>query len=256
LPAVYAAARAGFERVVIPHANAAEAALVPGIEVRAAASLSEVAAMHGAEVEVPDVEPVEMKPQDAGASEVLDLADVVGQDEAVDALIIAAAGGHHMMLSGPPGVGKTMLARRLPGILPLLDDAAALEVAAIRSLAGEPVRALDPVAPFVAPHHSASSAALVGGGSRIARPGAIVRAHRGVLFLDETPEFQRVALDALRQPLKSGRIEVHRAGFTASYPARSQLILAMNPCPCGNYGVRGAECTCPPMAIRRYSSRL
>ncbi|HTN55499.1 MAG TPA: YifB family Mg chelatase-like AAA ATPase [Microbacterium sp.] len=256
LPAVYAAARAGFERVVIPHANAAEAALVPGIEVRAAASLSEVAAMHGAEVEVPDVEPVEMKPQDAGASEVLDLADVVGQDEAVDALIIAAAGGHHMMLSGPPGAGKTMLARRLPGILPLLDDAAALEVAAIRSLAGEPVRALDPVAPFVAPHHSASSAALVGGGSRVARPGAIVRAHRGVLFLDETPEFQRSALDALRQPLESGRIEVHRAGFTASYPARFQLILAMNPCPCGNYGVRAAECTCPPMAIRRYASRL
>ncbi|MFC7790446.1 YifB family Mg chelatase-like AAA ATPase [Microbacterium sp. MAHUQ-60] len=256
LPAVYAAARAGFARVVIPHANAAEAALVPGIEVRAAASLSEVAAMHGAEVEVPDVEPVEMTAPDTGASDALDLADVVGQEEAVDALIIAAAGGHHMMLSGPPGAGKTMLARRLPGILPLLDDAQALEVAAIRSLAGEPVRTLDPVAPFVAPHHSASSAALVGGGSRVARPGAIVRAHRGVLFLDETPEFQRTALDALRQPLESGRIEVHRAGFTASYPARFQLILAMNPCPCGNYGVRGAECTCPPMAIRRYSSRL
>lgn len=161
-----------------------------------------------------------------------------------------------MMLSGPPGAGKTMLARRLPGILPLLHEDEALEVAAIRSLAGEPVTRLDPVAPFVAPHHSASTAALVGGGTRVARPGAIVRAHRGVLFLDETPEFQRVALDALRQPLESGRIEVHRAGFTASYPARFQLILAMNPCPCGNHGVRGAECTCPPMAIRRYASRL
>ncbi|WP_193598793.1 YifB family Mg chelatase-like AAA ATPase [Microbacterium sp. YJN-G] len=256
LPAVYAAARAGFRRVIVPHANAAEAALVPGVEVRAAASLSEVAAAHGAEVEVLDVDPVGMPESATADAEQLDLADVVGQDEAVQALIIAAAGGHHMMLSGPPGAGKTMLARRLPGILPALEDDEALEVAAIRSLAGEAVTRLEHVVPFEAPHHSASVAALVGGGSRVARPGAIVRAHRGVLFLDETPEFQRVALDALRQPLESGRIEIHRSGFTASYPARFQLILAMNPCPCGNYGVRGAECTCPPMAIRRYGARL
>jgi len=256
LPAVYAAARAGFSHVIVPHANAEEARLVSGIEVRSASSLAEVAAAHGADVEVPDVEPVQPAATEEPDAERLDLADVIGQDEAVDALTVAAAGGHHMMLSGPPGAGKTMLARRLPGILPLLHEDEALEVAAIRSLAGEPVTRLDPVAPFVAPHHSASTAALVGGGTRVARPGAIVRAHRGVLFLDETPEFQRVALDALRQPLESGRIEVHRAGFTASYPARFQLILAMNPCPCGNHGVRGAECTCPPMAIRRYASRL
>lgn len=256
LPAVYAATRAGFTRVIVPHANAAEAALVPDMDIHPAASLAEVAALHGAEVEVPLVDAVELAEQEQADAEQLDLADVVGQDEAVDALIVAAAGGHHLMLSGPPGAGKTMLARRLPGILPLLQNDEALEVAAIRSLAGEPVSRLDFVAPFVAPHHSATAAALVGGGTRVARPGAIVRAHRGVLLLDETPEFHRGALDSLRQPLESGRIDVHRAGFTASYPARFQLVLAMNPCPCGNYGVRGAECTCPPIAIRRYASRL
>lgn len=256
LPAVFAAARAGFERVIVPHANEAEARLVPGIEVRAAGSLAEVAVWHGAEVEIPDVTPVENSPVSDEAGEPLDLADVVGQESAVEALIVAAAGGHHLLLSGPPGAGKTMLARRLPGILPPLTDEEALEVASIRSLTGESVSALDLTPPIEAPHHSASVAALVGGGSKVARPGAIVRAHRGVLFLDEAAEFSRFALDALRQPLESGQIEVSRAGFTARYPARFQLVLAMNPCPCGNYGVRGAECACPPVSIRRYATRL
>lgn len=256
LPAVFAAARAGFERVVVPFANAAEARLVPGIEVRAATSLAEVAAWHGADVAVPQVEPVAGAAHVAEQSSFLDLAEVVGQEDAVEALVVAAAGGHHLLLSGPPGAGKTMLARRLPGILPPLTDDEALEVASIRSLVGDPVDSLDRIAPLEAPHHSASVAALVGGGSRVVRPGAIVRAHRGVLFLDEAAEFSRVALDALRQPLESGAIEVHRSGFIARFPARFQLILAMNPCPCGNYGVRGAECVCPSLAIRRYADRL
>ena len=182
--------------------------------------------------------------------------EVIGQRDAVDALILAAAGGHHVLMSGPPGAGKTMLARRLPGILPELDDDAAVQAASIRSLAGLPVTSLSRVAPFEAPHHSVSVAALIGGGSRTVRPGAIARASGGVLFLDEAGEFGGHALDALRQPLESGSIEIHRAGFHATFPARFQLILATNPCPCGNYGVPHAECRCPSIAIRRYLGKL
>ena len=257
LPAVLAARRAGHRRVVVPHANGAEAALVDGVEVLAAVNLAQVIAWHGGDVEVREDEPVALPDEDEEAPEAaLDLAEVIGQREAVDALVVAAAGGHHLLMCGPPGAGKTMLARRLPGILPELDDRAALASASIRSLSGSRVVELSRRPPFEAPHHSASVAALVGGGSRVVRPGAIARASEGVLFLDEAGEFTATALDALRQPLESGSITIHRAGAQAQYPARFQLVLATNPCPCGNYGIRGGDCTCPPAAIRRYLGRL
>jgi magnesium chelatase family protein len=256
LPAVVAARRAGRTRVVVPHANGPEAALVEGIEVLAAVNLAQVVAWHGGDVEIPDDEPVSPPDDEQGPEAPPELAEVIGQREAVDALIVAAAGGHHLLMCGPPGAGKTMLARRLPGILPELDDEAALASASIRSLSGARVVELTRTPPFEAPHHSASIAALVGGGTRMIRPGAIARASEGVLFLDEAGEFAASALDALRQPLESGSISIHRAGASAQYPARFQLVLATNPCPCGDYGIRGGTCTCPPAAIRRYLGKL
>jgi len=256
LPAVVAARRAGHRRVVVPHANGPEAVLVDGIDVLAAVNLAQVIAWHGGEVEVPDDEPVALTEETTARAEEVDLAEVIGQREAVEALIVAAAGGHHLLMCGPPGAGKTMLARRLPGILPALDDRAALATASIRSLSGTRVVELSRTPPFEAPHHSASVAALVGGGSRVVRPGAIARASEGVLFLDEAGEFPAAVLDALRQPLETGSIAIHRAGAHAEFPARFQLVLATNPCPCGDYGIRGGNCACPPAAIRRYLGRL
>lgn len=254
LPSVLAAAQAGHRQVVVPAENADEAALVEGIEVLPAASLSAVVAHLGGRRERL---PGHVRAPAPAVPPGPDLADVVGQAAGRRAVEVAAAGGHHLFLSGPPGAGKTMLAERLPGLLPLLDEDAALEVTAIASVAGT-LTAGSPLAsrpPFEAPHHSATMAALVGGGSGQIRPGALCRAHRGVLFLDEAPEFPRSVLDTLRQPLERGQVTIHRASGSATFPCRAQLVLAANPCPCAS-AAGDTACTCSPLERRRYQSRL
>ncbi|MET4582055.1 magnesium chelatase family protein [Conyzicola nivalis] len=257
LPAVVAARAAGFGTVMVPTGNAQEAGLVPGIRVVAAASLLDAVIWHGGEFDAVPVEPILRAVPDAPADDDTDLADVIGNEDSIAALLVAAAGGHHVFMLGPPGAGKTMLAARLPGLLPDLDAAAALEVSSLRSLCGLPVgSALARRPPLESPHHTATSAALIGGGSGMIRPGAAARASHGVLFLDEAPEFPSSVLDALRQPLESGVISIHRANAVAHFPGSFQLVMAANPCACGQYGARDSECTCTPMSRRRYLGRI
>lgn len=262
LPAVQAAVDTGFEYFVVPKENLEEAILVPGAQVRGFSSLAELLVASG--IDEKNIKYPPVRKEFAGSSEeqkskrFLDMAEVSGQSEGRFALEIAAAGAHHLLFKGPPGSGKTMLAERLPGILPPLDDSSAMDVTAIHSLCGTgtPRHELIREPPFEAPHHSASAPAILGGGSGIPKPGAISKAHRGVLFLDEAPEFKRTVLDSLRQPLESGQITLDRSIASAVYPARFQLVLAANPCPCGMNTGRGLECTCSSKERRNYFGRL
>ena len=258
LPLALAARREGLRRVVLPAENAAEAAVVTGIEIVGAGTLREVVEYLNGERTIAPTLPSDADPFDPSRLHYAeDFADVKGQTHVKRALEIAAAGGHNVLMIGAPGSGKTMLARRLPTILPPLTREEALETTKIHSVAGKTEFAggLMTLRPFRAPHHLTSQVALIGGGQS-PRPGEVSLAHNGVLFLDELPEFGRSVLEVLRQPLEEKRIVVSRAKYSVEYPANFTLVAAMNPCPCGYYNHPTKECTCSPGSVHRYMGRI
>ena len=255
LPMALEAQRSGTRTLVVPDGNALEAALVPNLKVVAVSSLRQLVAVLAGELPAEVVRPPAVPEAEADGP---DLADVVGQYDARRALEIAAAGGHHLLMHGAPGAGKTLLAQRLPGLLPRLTDRQSLEVTAVHSVAGV-LRSSHPMVqrpPFQAPHHTATAPSIIGGGGGVPRPGAASLAHRGVLFLDEAPEFPARVLETLRQPLESGEVVLARAEAVVRYPAAFQLVLAANPCPCGQGHGRGLQCSCTPQQKMRYAARL
>lgn len=262
LPAVLAAKASGWTKFIVPIENLDEAGLVEGITVLGAQNLAEVSRFHGADLLADElVRFAGSRPNlDQGNDADLDLSEVVGQDDGVYALTLAAAGGHHMLMVGPPGVGKTMLAERLPSILPALSFDESLETSALRSIAGtggqKAISELASKRPFEAPHHTASLTSLIGGGANLPRPGLVSLANHGVLFLDEAPEFQRPILEALRQPLESGEVLISRTAGLARFPAKFQLIMAANPCPCGKFSGNGRACVCPAASRLAYLTKL